>query len=95
MAGRFFAEPRRARFGHHQMIPRPRYPANHPDRLVECEMGAEEAFLELVERIEDAGWSRKEAVAALLSLAVGHLKQIRAAQDDDVRRADARRRRGH
>ena len=46
----------------------PRHPTPYPDRLLDCEEAMEADLLALLDRAEAAGWSRAEAVVALISL---------------------------
>ena len=62
----------------------PSLPTAHPQRRVDCEMAFQYEFLALVMRGEGAGWTRQEASAALLSLALGYFQICR---EPDVNRA--------
>ena len=50
----------------------PKHPANHPNRVLECEEAMELAFQELARQAEAAGWSGDEVADALLSVAENH-----------------------
>ncbi|NVD40334.1 hypothetical protein HT585_15810 [Ensifer sp. HO-A22] len=44
----------------------------HPDREPDCECAVEDAFLDLVERAEAAGWTSDEVADCLVNLSHKH-----------------------
>jgi hypothetical protein len=60
------------------MIAPTRYPGPHPDRELDCQMAAEEAFLALVDAIKTAGWDRTEAAAALNARSWNYMLALKA-----------------
>lgn len=66
------------------MIPTPRLPPAHPDRTLDCEMAAEDAFRALADRIEAAGWTGEEVAAALVSLARNHVRFREETANDEA-----------
>jgi len=69
----------------------PRTSAGFPDRNLDCQMAAEFAFQDLLERIVNAGWGEAEAARALAALAENHLLAIDANADTAAGIAAARR----
>lgn len=56
----------------------PRSPEPYPDRDLDCQMAAEDAFQTLAAEIVAAGWSAGEAAAALEELARNHRLALKA-----------------
>ncbi len=55
----------------------PRTADAYPDRDLDCQMAAEDAFQDLVARIVAAGWSDEETAEALEELARNHRQALR------------------
>lgn len=55
-----------------RVITPPRTTLPYPDRDLDCEMAAEDAFQQLVGEIVAAGWGADEAAAAIEELARNH-----------------------
>ncbi|RJT23988.1 hypothetical protein D3227_38035 [Mesorhizobium waimense] len=55
-------------------IVEPSSPADHADRGLQCKLALEPAFLELVGRAADSGWSEDEIAYSLIELASARLK---------------------
>jgi hypothetical protein len=51
------------------MITKPRHAELYPDRDLDCQMAIEDHFKELIEAAEHSGWTREEALAAVIELA--------------------------
>lgn len=66
------------------MTPTPCLPPAHPDRILDCEMAAEDEFRALAERIEAAGWTGEEVAAALVSLAKNHVRFREETENDEA-----------
>ncbi|TIW14707.1 MAG: hypothetical protein E5V81_26715 [Mesorhizobium sp.] len=56
-------------------IVEPSWPADHPDRGLQCQLALEPAFQQLVERAAESGWTEDEIANALLELAGARLKR--------------------
>ena len=69
----------------------PRTAAPYPDRDLDCQMAAEDAFQEMVERIVAAGWGPEEAALAVMALAENHVMAVAANAETDAAIARARR----
>lgn len=57
-------------------IASPKHPADHPDRIVDCEFAMEPAFQAFAAEAIAAGWSEHDVSTALLNLAVANVKGI-------------------
>ncbi|TCR76764.1 hypothetical protein [Rhizobium sp. BK376] len=64
-------------------ISRPFVTRDDPDRDIRCQDALDSAFCELLARAMDAGWSEKESVEAIISLAEGRLLSVAANDDTD------------
>ena len=51
----------------------PRKPQSHPDRNLDCQEALERSFQDLLDLAVEAGWSRQEAMQALIELTNAHL----------------------
>lgn len=70
----------------------PRTPDAYPDRDLDCQMAAEDAFQELVANIVAAGWGAEEVAHAIGELAKNHrlaLDEV-AATEAEIRAARLR-----
>jgi hypothetical protein len=67
----------------------PRTADAYPDRDIDCQMAAEDAFQEIVANIVAAGWSAEEVAAAIEELAKNHRLALReiAATEAAIRAA--------
>jgi len=72
------------------MITSPRLPKQHPDRGIDCEMAAGDAFNALHEQIVAAGWTCEEASQALLLLAMHNVEARRVMAEDEANIRQAR-----
>jgi hypothetical protein len=61
----------------------PRSPDAYPDRDLDCQLAAEDAFQELVANIVAAGWGAEEVAAAIEDLARNHRLAIEANRDTE------------
>ncbi|CAN7215678.1 hypothetical protein LJR231_000664 [Phyllobacterium sp. LjRoot231] len=50
-------------------ILKPSYPQNHPDRFSECQGALEDRLLELLGDAIEAGWTKDEVLAAMITVA--------------------------
>lgn len=50
-------------------IPRPNHPQSHPDRFSDCQKAIEDRLLELLGDAIEAGWSKDEVLAAMITVA--------------------------
>jgi len=73
----------------------PRRPDSYPDRGIDCQVAADEAFREVWENMAAAGWGPEEIAAALLELTDNHLTALRENDkvDREIAHWVARRRR--
>ena len=70
----------------------PRSPDVYPDRHIDCQMAAEDAFQELVANVVAAGWGAEEVAAAIEDLAKNHRVALRevAATEAAIRKVRRR-----
>jgi len=71
-------------------IASPKQAAPWPDRALDCQFAIEEAFAELAERAEAAGWQALETAEALSDLAIARRHAIQANAETDAAVARAR-----
>ena len=50
----------------------PKHPANHPDRLIDCEFAIEPAFQAIIAAAIAVGWTEGEVTSAMIGLATNH-----------------------
>lgn len=67
----------------------PRRPDAYPDRGIDCQQAADEAFREVWENMARAGWGPEEIAAAIYELTDNHLTALRMNDktDRDIDRA--------
>lgn len=70
----------------------PRTPDAYPDRDLDCQMAAEDAFQELVANIVAAGWGAEEVADAIGELARNHRMALREVAATEAAIRAARRR---
>lgn len=70
----------------------PRTADAYPDRDIDCQMAAEDAFQELVANIVAAGWGADEVAAAIEELAKNHRLALREAAATEAAIRKVRRR---
>lgn len=75
----------------HRITP-PRTAEPYPDRDLDCQMAAEDAFQELIEAIVAAGWAPDEVAQAVAALADNHIKAREANAETNAAIAGSRRR---
>jgi BRCT domain type II-containing protein len=63
----------------------------YPDRDLDCQMAAEDAFQELVANIVAAGWGEEEVAAAIEDLAKNHRLALREVTATEAAIRTARR----
>lgn len=63
----------------------PQIPAEHQDRLINCEADLEPVFKALAEIAERAGWSGDEVATALVNLADNHVLWRMSRGNESVR----------
>jgi hypothetical protein len=52
----------------------PKHPADHPDRVIDCERAIETLFQAMAVEALAAGWNEDDVSAAMLNLAVAQIK---------------------
>ena len=70
----------------------PRTADAYPDRDIDCQMAAEDAFQELVANVVAAGWGAEEVAAAIEDLAKNHRLALREAAATEAAIREVRRR---
>lgn len=50
-------------------IPKPSHPQSHPERFSECQRALEDRLLELLGDAIEAGWTKDEVLAAMVTVA--------------------------
>jgi hypothetical protein len=59
-------------------IKSPKHPADHPDRIIDCEFAMEPLFQAMAVDALAAGWSEEDVSSAMLNLAVAQIKGMLA-----------------
>jgi hypothetical protein len=61
-----------------QTVEPPILPEGNPDRLVNCEVALEAAFMAMVAASKAQGWTEHETAATLMKIAMEHAQQVEA-----------------
>jgi hypothetical protein len=56
----------------------PKHPADHPDRIIDCEFAMEPSFQAMAEEAIAAGWTEDDVAQGLLNLAAAHIRGLAA-----------------
>jgi len=73
----------------------PRIADDYPDRNLDCEMAAEDAFQSLIDQVIAAGWGAEEVADAVVELARNHRLALREFAATEAAIRAARRRHGN